>query len=129
VLQDLSRSEANPSSIPRNPYRHHIYMDNSVYERWSIRDLIHNHSIRRHIPYYNEILSLTRTLWRKTLLDSFQSWKVIFIWTRFFIIKKNKTWYTQTFFVRLDIRKTRGLLATRATTSWRGRLDDSNDIA
>lgn len=55
MLKDLSRSEAIPSSIHRNPYRHHIYMDNSG-------DLIHNHSIRRHIPYYNEILSLMRTL-------------------------------------------------------------------
>jgi len=42
VLRDLSRSEPNPKFIYKKSYRHHVYMNNGVYERRSTGDLTCN---------------------------------------------------------------------------------------
>jgi hypothetical protein len=55
VLRDLPRGEPNTRSIPANLYKHHVYMDNGIYERRSTKDLIHSHPICRFVSYYDDI--------------------------------------------------------------------------
>lgn len=33
VSRDLPRGKLNPIYIPKNSYRHHVYMDNGVYDK------------------------------------------------------------------------------------------------
>ena len=55
VLKDLSLGKPNPRSIPTNSYMHHVYIDNGVYDRWSIGDLTHNQPFNRCIFEFDEI--------------------------------------------------------------------------
>jgi len=55
VLRDFSRNKPNPRSIYKKSYRHHVSIDNDVYERWSIGDLTCNQSFLKNIFNFNEI--------------------------------------------------------------------------
>jgi len=55
VFRDLSWSEPNLRSIYKKSYRHHVYMDNGVYERRSIEDLTYNQPFLKNISIFDEI--------------------------------------------------------------------------
>jgi hypothetical protein len=55
VLRELSRSEPNSKFIYKKSYRHHVYMNNGVYERRSIGNLTCNQLLKKIISNFDEI--------------------------------------------------------------------------
>lgn len=56
VLKDLSRDKPNPRSNPANPYKHHVYMKGSVYDKRYIENSVSNQSFCWHVPKFEEDL-------------------------------------------------------------------------
>jgi len=68
VSRDLPRGKLNLIYIPKNSYRHHVYMDNGVYDKWSTWDIIYSFFVHRCVPGFNDI----------PLLDeNFSKWRFI----------------------------------------------------
>jgi hypothetical protein len=54
-LETYLEGKPNPTSIHSNPYSHHVYLENGVYDKRCIENSNCNQSFHRHIPYYGEI--------------------------------------------------------------------------